>query len=122
MKTTRNQLTYFYGLAFALCMISVLLSGCQNPVQAPQTFNQRIAAGYALVDTVAESIPVLGNAGLLTPDDAQNALDQAKNLKTRLDVAKSLHSSQPGAAEDRLTAISKALDALNEYLSKKGTP
>lgn len=120
---TRDTMVYFYGLTVALCMIAIMLSGCQEmPSQASQTFNQRIATGNALVGTIADSIPILGEAGKLTPEDAQNVLDQAKNLKSGLDIAVSLHGPQPGAAEDRLTAVMAALTALNDYLKTKGAP
>lgn len=105
-------------LAFAL----LGLAACQSLGLKPETFNQRTAAGYVLVTGITDGALVLGQAGKITPKDAQNIHDQAVNLKTGLDIAVSLHVSQPVLAEDRLSATLTALTALDAYLKSRSAP
>lgn len=114
---TRNKL---YG---ATWIALLLLVGCASiGLPAPQTFNDKVAAAYVSVSTLAETGLLLGQVGIISPDDAQNIHDQVAALKSAVDVAQTLYASQPQAASDRLTATLTALRALDAYLKTRGTP
>lgn len=110
-------------LHHALWVSLVLLAGCSTlGIPQAETFNQRLAAGYTLAAGITDAALIFAQAEKITVDDAQNVRDQTANLKAGLDIVNTLHASNPGAAEDRLTAILASLTALDAYLKSRGTP
>ena len=100
-----------------LIVASLIASSCTGLGQpTPQTFNERLATGYSLVTTVRNTAETLLLADKITPDDAQTVQDQANSARTALDVTRTLHSTEPLAADDRLSSIITGLKAIDAYL------
>lgn len=102
--------------AFAL-----MLAGCaQLGLPTADTLNQRLAVGYGTVTQIATTTSQLLAAKKITADDAQNVHTQATTAKAGLDIAKSLVSTSPAAAQTKLEATLVVLQAMQTYLSEKG--
>lgn len=86
----------------------------------PETFNQRVQAGYAGVTYVARSATTLRQAGKLTDRQRDNIADQAQNVKDGIDIADTLKGVDPDNAEAQLAATEAALKALRALLVARG--
>lgn len=80
------------------------------------TFNEKIGTGYVSVQTIADAATLLHKAGKLNDSDATNVLAQDTNVKTALDIARSLHNTDPTAGDTKLTTTLTVLQALQTYL------
>jgi hypothetical protein len=102
-----------------------VLPGCAsgtNPlgsVLLPQTFNERVAAGYVLVSTLRTTATTLLNAGKLTADDGMNVLQITDVARDGLNVARTLAATDLTSAEAKLAATNAALVALQQYLATR---
>ena len=95
----------------------ILLSACASlGVPTPQTFSERLAAGYVSVTGIRTSAATLLNGGVITSTDAENVQRQADVAREGLDVARTLPSLQ---AEDKLQATLLAMQAAQAYLCGK---
>lgn len=95
----------------------VTMHGCTTlGVPTPQTFSERVAAGYVGVTTVRDSATTLLQAGSITADDARNIQAQADNVRAGLDIARTVSSVDPTAADAKLQATLQILTALDSYL------
>lgn len=101
--------------------IIVLVLGTLVACATPQSFNERLLVGYETVAEVRSSTSTLLNARKIDSADAENVQKQANLAREGLDVAGSLASSQPAAAEAKLSAAQAVVRALKEYLATKGT-
>jgi hypothetical protein len=105
----------FYGL------LLILLTACATlGIDAPKTFNERLAAGYTTVTGVRNTAATLLTSNKLSADDAQNVQSQADNARTGLDLARQIHATNPPAADARLDAVVTGLTALQAYLNTRG--
>lgn len=104
------------------------LSACaQLGLSAPDTFNKRIAAGYATVQVVAESAKTAYAAGKLSEKDRTNVVATTRAGVEGLDLAQTMHSAvcpptaaptcAAPAADAKLTATLAILTALQAYLA-----
>lgn len=100
-------------LAF-LPFIALLCACAQLGLVTPQSFGERLAAGYTA--TTAAS---LLEARRISPGDAQNVQEGANNARAGLDIARDLRESEPAAADARLTTAITALSALSAYLEAR---
>lgn len=106
---------------YAFLAILTLLVGCsQLGIPKPQTFNQRLAVGYTTVTAVRQTAITLLQADKITANDASNVQEQADNARAGLDLARSIHATNPQAAETRLDAVIVGLNALQAYLQARG--
>jgi hypothetical protein len=102
-----------------------VLPGCaqgtngMGSVLLPQTFNERIAAGYVLVTTARATATTLLNAGKLTADDGANVLQVTDVARDGLNVARALSATDLTSAEAKLAATNTALVALQQYLATR---
>jgi hypothetical protein len=112
-------------IAAALAVAVPQFGGCAagtNPlgsVLLPQTFNERIAAGYVLVTTARATATTLLNAGKLTADDGTNVLQVTDVARDGLNVARTLAATDLTSAEAKLAATNTALVALQQYLATR---
>jgi hypothetical protein len=109
-------------LLFKLVAVAAiaLSSACaQIGVSTPQTFNARLATGYATVTGVRNATATLLVAKVITKQDAQNVQDQADVARAGLDIAGQLKTTDPLAAENRLTSTITILSALQTYLTSR---
>lgn len=109
------------GATLALGTVSVAgLQGCAAlGLPSPQSFNERLAVGYASVTSARETATSLLNAGKISVGDAENVLEQTDNARAGLDIAREVHATAPDAANAKLTAVLTALKALEAYLGSQ---
>ena len=86
------------------------------------SFRDRLAVGYGVANTIADGTMAALQARKLTPDDAENVIQQADNLKRGLDVARKLEGVDLKSAEAKLAATRTALKELKAYLDEKERP
>ena len=101
---------------FALiALMAVILAACAT-FKAPQTFNERLAAGYVSTTSVRQVATILLNGRVISSADAENVQRQADVAREGLDLASTL---QGALAEDKLTSTLQVLHALEAYLASK---
>ncbi len=109
MKTTARTLAL--GLAIMLMQACALLGAPK-----PETFPERLAAGYVTVTANRQLNTTLLNAGILAARDGANVQQQNDTARAGLDVASTLGGT---AAEDKLTMSLRILDEVKKYLEAK---
>lgn len=110
------------ALQYLPYLILLLVVGCAAlGLATPQTFNEKLAVGYGTVTAVRQAATTLVSSGKLSPDDAQNVQDQANNIRAALDIARTMNKTDPIAAQTKLDSTIVVLQALQAYLSTKGT-
>lgn len=103
-----------------LALALVALSACSVfGVPTPQSFNERLAVGYATVTTTRDTAAALVSSGSISADDGQNVLEQTDNARAGLDIARSISVVDPDGANARLTSILVGLEALQTYLRSR---
>lgn len=106
---------------WAYTLILMALAGCQTlGIPQAETFNQRLAVGYATVTGTRQTALSLLQAGKIDAGDAQNVQNQADNARAGLDIARSLSATAPQAADSKLSAVLTGLNALDAYLKTRG--
>lgn len=111
-----------YAPFYALILIT--LTACATlGLEAPKTFNERLAAGYTTVTGVRNATADLLTVNKITKADASNVEQQADNARTGLDLARQIHATNPPAGDAKLDAVVTGLTALQAYLQTrtKGT-
>lgn len=107
--------------AAVVTFILLLAVGCAAlGLASPQTFNQKLAVGYGTVTSIVATADTLFVAKKISPDDAQNVLDQANNAKAALDIARTASKTDLAAAGTKLGSAITVLTALQSYLATKG--
>lgn len=107
-------------ILYAPFLLLLLVVGCASVgLPSPKDFNDKLTAGYSTVTAVNASTEKLLTAKKIGSDDAQQILDQTRNARVGLDIARSVHKTDPAGADNKLTAIRTALSALAAYLSTK---
>lgn len=100
----------------------LLAAGCAYlGLSSPQTFNQKLAVGYSTVTAIQNTATTLVASGKITPDDAQNVLNQTAVITQSLDVARALYKVDPTTAATKLDSTIVVLQTLQAYLATKGT-
>ena len=97
-----------------------LLAGC-GPLGmlTPQTFNEKVAAGYVSAEGARSTADALLMADVIGVDDATNIQSQADVAREGIDVARALHVEQPAVGETRLESVTAVLRALTDYLNAR---
>ena len=99
----------------------ILLSACSAlGVPTPQTFNEKEAAAISSVTAIRSTAASLLSSSKITAGDATNIQAQADNAREAIKVASSIHATDPGAADSRLSAIITGLNAISAYLATRG--
>lgn len=103
-----------------LYVAALLLSGCaQFGIPTPETFNERLAAGYGLTTQVRTTATTLLDAKKISSSDAENVLATTDVARQGLDVARTISKTDMTAAEGKVSAIRTGLTALAAYLATK---
>lgn len=106
---------------FLMLAAVLALSACSVlGVPKAETFNQRLAVGYASVTTVRSTATTLLTEAKLTSADAASVQKSADAARDGLDVARQLHVTLPEAGEDKLQQATIVIETLQKYLTKKG--
>lgn len=104
-----------------LLVAAIALAACAT--LAPQSFSEKVGAGYQTVTAIADATTTLHQAGAISDQDAKNVLAQEELLKEGLDVSRTVHDTDPQGGDAKLAATLTALTALQAYLdSKKAVP
>lgn len=109
-------------------IFAAVVMGCTAlGVPAADTFNKKMAAGYATVQVVAESAKSAYTAGKLSEKDRTNVVTTTRAAIEGLDLAQTAYSATcpasapPGcvapAADAKLVATLAVLTALQAYLA-----
>lgn len=104
----------------AFCFALLLAACAQLGVPEADTFNKKVFAGYNTVEGIAKTASDLRTAGKLSDGDRDNVVATARSAIQGLDLAKTLHASNPQAGNDKLTATITVLTALQAYLATRG--
>lgn len=102
-----------------LLLVALLIGCTQLGLPTAQSFEEKLIAGYATVESLNKTATSLLNAKKITSADAQHILDQTRNAKAGLDVARAIHAIDPTGADSKITALRTALVALQSYLTSK---
>jgi hypothetical protein len=114
MTWTRNLLA---------CIALALLTACAAlGLPTPETPAQRIAATVTAVTAVRQSATTLLVAKKISVEDAENVQRQADTVVAGAQVARSMLTVDPKAADAKLQQTRTVLLALQQYLAAKGTP
>lgn len=117
MSRPFRHFLFYSWCAFCVLMIAVNLTGCATlGVDAPKTFNEKVAVALSTVTIVRDTTISLLTADHITAEDAENIQTQANNARNGIDIARQLHATNPGPAENRLDAAVTILKALEDYL------
>jgi type II secretory pathway component PulM len=115
-----NQLQMGLAKLAASCFLIFALAACAAfGTPAPQSFNQRLVAGYTTVEAVANTATQLRAAGKLSDADKDNVVSTSRTALAGLDLAAQVHKTNPAAGQDKLTATITVLTALQAYLLTK---
>lgn len=97
-----------------------LLTACATlfPTGA-QTFNEKLDAAIQTDKGVYQIADTLYVAKIISKADTQNVVAQADNLTAALDVARSLHATDPTAGQSKLDTTVLAVNALLAYLNSR---
>ena len=106
---------YFKAL-FLTFMMTALVACAALGVPQATTFNQKLEVGYTSIEAVADSATTLLKAGKLSKADAQNVLEQATNAKVAIDLARSVHDTNPTLGDSKLSSALTVLQALQVYV------
>ncbi len=105
----------------ALLTVVCVLGACASlGLSTPQTLDQKLAYGYAGVTTALNTITTATAAGQLTSAQAINANNMTLNVKTILDTARSLETTNATSSQNDLTLALSALSAVQTYLTSSG--
>jgi hypothetical protein len=114
--------TVTFLLALALVVVLAFMSGCASlGIEAPKTFNEKLAVGYGITAGARSSVLTLLEAKKITVEDARNIETQINNLRAGLDIAKSTYASDSKAAATKLQSTLTILNALQSYLITRGS-
>jgi hypothetical protein len=104
-----------------LAAVVLLLSCCAAlGLKAPQDLDQGIAYAYGGVTGALTTIATATNAGQLTSAQATNANNLVLNVKSILDSARALETTNVAGAQTDLQLALTALQGVQTYLSQKG--
>lgn len=105
--------------AFAVSLLFVAAGCAQLGLAAPETFNQKLAVGYATVTQVRETATSLLVAQKIGSKDAENVQASADVARVGLDTARTMAAVDPTAANAKVDAIRTGLTALSAYLASR---
>jgi hypothetical protein len=113
-----NRLRNYAALTFA-CWLLVACSTINLGV--PKSFNASLQDGYTAITAIVNTAGTLYAAGKLSDADKANVVSVATEAKNGLDIARQIHTTDPTAGADKLTATIAGLTALQNYLVSRSS-
>ena len=102
-----------------LCIFALsFLPACVGMPTA-DTFNQKLAIAISTVTAVRSTATTLLQAKKISVEDAQNVQAGADNARQGVEIARTISKVDVSAADQRLTAVTTVLSALQTYLASK---
>lgn len=86
---------------------------------ATMDFNGQAALAMQTVTEVRAQGEMLLDADKIQADDAQNIQNLADNVRAGVDIARTVHATDPAAGDKRLQAATLSLKGLRAYLLEK---
>ncbi len=113
-----------YGRYPARLLTLVLLqclAGCAALGLAPaKSFDEQLAYAYGTYTAVLQATATARDAGTLKPSDVQHVTAAADQVRGLLDGARSVETTNPKGAADRLHLATSILAELQTWLHGKG--
>ena len=112
---------FFLTAMFVMAMAA--LQGCAGGMAAfeqPQTFRESEVLTMAIATEVLNQADILQNAGKIKPSDARNLVMQTDQVRDGVAIAKGMQGTDLTTANDRIQASLKAIQALRDYLIRRG--
>jgi hypothetical protein len=108
------------GCALALWSLFVLC-GCSTLGFAPaQSFDEQLGYGYATYTAVLQAAASAQTAGTLSPTDVRYVAQIADQVRPLLDAARSVETTNPAGAADKLHLAVSLLTELQTWLRGRG--
>lgn len=107
-------------VAFLVAVFSALMGCAQLGLPTPETFNEKVAAGYGTITQIVTTADTLLKAKKISPEDAENVLKSTDVAKVGIDTARKIHATDPTGADGKLNAIRTGLAAISAYLASRG--
>lgn len=100
-------------------MLSLALAACVS-LEAPKSFEERLAYGYASVAASRATTTAMLERGRITVDEARNAQALADQSRTALDLARgTFKAGDISTAESQLNLALTVLTSLEAFLKEK---
>lgn len=108
MIKLRNLSVFLLVFALAAC--------AQLGIAPADTFNKKVAAAAASVQTIYDAGNAAYQADKITTEQASNLVDALNGVLATLNTAEKMHAADPTGAETKLAAALQILTALNAYI------
>lgn len=109
-------------MKFKLSIVPLLLilSACASlGVPPADTFNKQAAAAVSSVNAASQLSLTLLQARKITPDESDAYIARAEDAQEAIDLTRSIRSTDPAGAQDRLDAIIRSLQILTMELEAR---
>jgi hypothetical protein len=102
-----------------LVLSTLLLAACVS-LEAPKSFNERLAYGYASVSASRATATAMLERGRISVEEARNAQALADQSRAALDIARGTYGSgDVSTAEGQLQLALTVLTSLETFLKEK---
>lgn len=118
MTILKNPISLW--LAIVLIAVMSALSGCASTGTQLDTFNKKVAAAYATMETIADVGNAALESGRLTPDQAKPTIKMLREAVDLIDLAEHIYATDPNLANDKLNAALVILTAIQSALALHG--
>lgn len=104
----------------AILPLLLILTACASlGVPLADTFNKQAAAAVSSVNAASQLSLTLLQARKITPDESDAYIDRAEDAQEAIDLTRSIRSTDPAGAQDRLDAIIRSLQILTAELEAR---
>lgn len=105
-----RKLAILFPLLFLLTACSAL------GVPKADTFNKQVVVANGLVESAAKTAATLYSTGKISTEEKDEVFRQGTELRAAIELTRTLHATDPLAAENRINTIIVALTALQNRL------
>lgn len=108
-------------MAMTICILA-MLQGCAGPgaLEKPQNFKESEILTMAIATEVLNQADILQTARKIKPSDARDIVRQTDAIRDSVDIAKGFVGTDLATANDKINATLKGIQALRDYLIKRG--
>jgi hypothetical protein len=104
----------------AIIPLLLILTACASlGVPPADTFNKQAAAAVSSVNAASQLSLTLLQARKITPDESDAYTARAEDAQEAIDLTRSIRSTDPAGAQDRLDAIIRTLQILTVELEAR---
>lgn len=104
----------------AVPLLLLILTACASlGVPPADTFNKQAAAAVSSVNAASQLSLTLLQARKITPDESDAFVGRAEDAQEAIDLTRSIRSTDPAGAQDRLDAIIRSLQILTAELEAR---